>query len=416
MREISYHVPGRPPVSPPAPRVLLLSAYDAASHRHWRENLVAMFPAMDWTVLALPARYFAWRVRGNSLSWAFNHRPILSDNYDLLIATSMVDLSALRGFVPALASIPTLVYFHENQFAYPRSDRQISSAELQILSLYTALCADALVFNSAWNRSSFLGGAAALLRKLPDHVPADLETRLADSLVLPVPLPDSLYPDSATAPMQDDPAAPLEIVWNHRREYDKGPELLLAIVRELIRRQVRFRLHLLGEEFRQAPQQFAQLRVELQSYCARQNIAPASDGWLEKRDDYLRLLHNADVALSTALHDFQGIALLEAAACGCSPLAPAALVYPEYLDADFLYSFSDAAIDTDWTTSANAAVDRLQHLAHLKSSGNVLPQADVSRFRNSSLRGGYDAVISRLLTTRPWTEPGKILSAEQKHG
>ena len=74
-------------------KILLLSAYDAASHRHWSEMLMQHFKQDQWTVLQLPARYFSWRVRGNSLSWAFSERDVLSQGYDLVIATSMVDLS-----------------------------------------------------------------------------------------------------------------------------------------------------------------------------------------------------------------------------------------------------------------------------------------------------------------------------------
>ena len=89
-------------------RILLLSAYDAHSHRRWRQGLVAAFPEWQWTVLTLPPRYFSWRVRGNSLSWAFSERETLEQPYDVLIATSMTDLSALKGLVPALASVPSL--------------------------------------------------------------------------------------------------------------------------------------------------------------------------------------------------------------------------------------------------------------------------------------------------------------------
>jgi len=192
-----------------ARRILLLSAYDAHSHQQWRQTLCDMFPDDHWTCLSLPARHFAWRVRGNSLSWAFNHRQTLTDNYDLLIVTSLTDLSSLRGFVPELARLPTLVYFHENQFGYPSNrpsnqsssqppkqpdNQQSNEVGAQMLSIYTALCADHIAFNSEWNRRSFFAGVDTLLKKLPDHVPVGLSQQLqSNSSVLAVPLPDRLY-------------------------------------------------------------------------------------------------------------------------------------------------------------------------------------------------------------------------------
>ena len=79
-----------------------------------------MFPAFSWRSLTLPPRHFAWRVRGNPLYWGLEERTVLESDYDALVATSMVDLCTLRGLVPALTRLPTLLYFHENQFAYPR--------------------------------------------------------------------------------------------------------------------------------------------------------------------------------------------------------------------------------------------------------------------------------------------------------
>jgi len=133
-------------------KALLLSAYDAQSHRRWRRGLVDAMPDVDWTVLALPPRNFSWRVRGNSLSWAFSERHTLEQPFDVLIATSMVDLSALRGMVPSLAAVPSVVYCHENQFAYPNQPGRMQRNEPKITSLYTMLAADRVLFNSEYNR------------------------------------------------------------------------------------------------------------------------------------------------------------------------------------------------------------------------------------------------------------------------
>ncbi|GGB93558.1 glycosyl transferase family 1 [Marinobacterium zhoushanense] len=351
-------------------RILLLSAYDAVSHRYWRQGLVNAFPEHQWTVLSLPARYFSWRIRGNSLSWAFGERERLSQPYDLVIATSMVDLSALRGFVPSLAATPTLVYFHENQFDYPESGREYRSVEPQILNLYNALCADRVLFNSAYNRDTLLSGADALLRKLPDQVPPGLVDQIrARSQVLHVPLPDVAF-------LPHEPVTgPLEMVWNHRWEFDKGPELLLAAVTELQAAQVPFRLHVVGQQFRSTPPVFEQLHQRL-----AQSGQLGCWGHIDGIGEYRRLLQRADVVLSTALHDFQGIAVLEAVAAGCRPVVPDRLAYPELFPDDCRY----AEVDESRSLSQMVA-----QLAQRKVEGVALDVSDISHLSWRSMRPAW---------------------------
>ena len=168
---------------------LLLSAYAAQSHVQWQESLLAMFAQWRWQVLSLPPRYFSWRIRGNPLYWSLAEREVLEEQWDLLVATSMVDLATLRGLVPSLARVPTLLYFHENQFEYPQHRQRHGLVEAQMVSLYSALAADHVAFNSGYNRDTFLAGCDALLGKLPDRVPPGITARLArKSSVLPVPL------------------------------------------------------------------------------------------------------------------------------------------------------------------------------------------------------------------------------------
>ena len=90
-------------------RILLLSAYDADSHRYWRENLLRHLECFEWRCLTLPPRHFSWRIRGNPVSWVSSCGEQLSEPYDLLLATSMVDVATIKGLIPSLASTPTLV-------------------------------------------------------------------------------------------------------------------------------------------------------------------------------------------------------------------------------------------------------------------------------------------------------------------
>jgi glycosyltransferase involved in cell wall biosynthesis len=344
--------------------VLLLSAYDAPSQRYWREGLAARLPEFEFTQLVLPPRHFNWRVRGNSLSWAFGERHTLEAPYDLLLATATVDLSALRGFVPALARLPTLVYFHENQFTYPLSGRGRHSVEPAIVNLYTALCADRLAFNSRWNRDSFLAGVVELGRRLPDGVPPGIEGRLARrSEVLPVAV-------EAAGTVRARSPPPLDLVWNHRWEYDKGPAGLLALLRELVRQRLPVRLHVVGQQFRRAPPEFDAVRVLLEA----QPALAGQFGYLAAREDYLALLGRAHVVLSTALHEFQGLAVIEAGLRGCLPLVPDRLAYPETVPAVCRYPSTpgDPAAEgramagrlaqwlSDWPRAVPSLSERLQ--------------------------------------------------------
>lgn len=353
-------------------RILLLSAYDADSHRRWHKGLRSHFPEYHWTVLTLPPRYFSWRIRGNSLSWSFEHRQLLEEPYDLIIATSMTDLSALRGFVPALAATPTVVYFHENQFAYPSSHNAHESVEPQMLNLYTALCADAIVFNTDFNRQSFLSGVEELLRRLPDHVPKSVLPQLSDrASVLPVPLEASCFePLRGSICEHADMwptkvpgmSRPLRVIWAARWEYDKGPELLLAILHQLRERKIDFQICLLGQGFRRSPPEFDLIRQDFTEELVQFGHEPDSMR-------YRQWLATADVVLSTALHEFQGLAVLEAIAAGCIPLLPNRLSYPEMVPDDFLYDVSSAYL----VNQAQAAVEQLLSLIPDLLSKAALP-------------------------------------------
>ena len=333
-------------------RILLLSAYDAQSHRYWREGLEQFLPEYDWTVLSLPPRYFNWRIRGNSLTWAYSHRATLEQNFDLLIATSMVDLSALRGMVPALAAIPSIVYFHENQFAYPGSEQQYSSVEPQMVALYSALCADRVVFNTKYNLSTFITGVESLLKRLPDGVPPNLVPKLLNkSQVLPVPISPEVFFQPYTASDGTD-SKRISVVWNHRWEYDKGPDGLLAMLK-CLPEDALFTFHVIGQSFRRKPEAFDHIHALLSERNWLGNW-----GYIENREQYLKTLADSHVVFSTSLHDFQGLSVIEGAACGAFPLVPNRLAYPELFGDESCYESSNGP-----DNEAAAAAEKLMGLS-----------------------------------------------------
>ena len=371
------------------PRILLLSAYDAQSHRVWREQLVAQFPQYDWTELVLPPRYFSWRIRGNSLTWAFDDA-VKSKCFDLVIATSMTDISALIGMAPNLSGVPVIQYFHENQFAYPLSDKAAPQmVEPQMVQLYGAISASVVCFNSEFNRQSFLSGVRALLKKLPDAIPPGIEDQLRrKSRVLPVPIASagtqtmSESESEALTELISDKA--LSIVWNHRWEYDKGPERLLACI-EALPETLDLNFHILGQRFRSQPKVFEDIQALLRSRAWLGHW-----GYVAATDEYLSILAQTDLVLSTAVHDFQGLSVLEACRLGCTPVVPDRLAYVEIFDAEYRYGS-----ESDLSLEASAAANMIEKIA--KSPERRIP--NLNQFSWQQLQAPYGELIESLLNT-----------------
>lgn len=366
-------------------RVLLLSGYDAPSHKRWREGLAAAFPDWSWTQLALPPRHFKWRMRGSGFLWAQTEQQYLNREYDLLVATSMVDLACLRGLMPKLARLPSLVYFHENQFAYPTRQQQKANVEPQLVNLFSAACADRIAFNSRYNQDSFFQGVEDLLRRLPDAFPAaTLDKLMASSQVLPVPLEAECYVANRADPNT------LTLVWNHRWEYDKGPDRLLAALRLFVAERsqsVPVKIHVVGQQFRQEPQAFAELKPLL----SRAGLL-GHWGFVADPKDYRQLLAQCHGVLSTALHDFQGLSVLEGAAAGCRPLVPDREAYPEWFAPCYRYASYPQQPDRE----ARAMADSLLRWQADFQAGQLVAPAPVDFLSWERWRPSYASQLKNL--------------------
>ena len=86
----------------------------------------------------------------------------------------------------------------------------------------------------------------------------------------------------------------------------------------------------LGQHFRDQPKIFIRARERIADHILH-------FGYVESREEYAALLRQGDVVVSTARHEFFGIAMLEAVCAGCRPLVPDRLSYRELYPRAYRY-------------------------------------------------------------------------------
>jgi glycosyltransferase involved in cell wall biosynthesis len=311
-------------------RVLFVEPFYGGSHRLFADRFAALSShAVD--LLTLPSSFWKWRMRGAHLSLAEKIRA-RAEGVECLLTTDMVSLAELVAVVPEISRCPRAVYFHENQLSYPVPKGEAPDVHFGFTNISTALAADLLVFNSGFHREEFTGGVKTFLKAMPDHRPRGMEELLHPRGSVVYPGVDceelvGLRPEVSGT-------RPLTILWNHRWEFDKQPEVFFGALGRLAGEGLDFRVHVLGENFQVRPKPFLEARELLGEKLV-------TFGYLEERADYVRVLWGSDVVVSTAVQEFYGIAVMEAAYCGCRPLLPRRLVYPELYGEEFLYGGED---------------------------------------------------------------------------
>jgi glycosyltransferase involved in cell wall biosynthesis len=304
-------------------RVLYVEPFEAGSHAGFgatlREHL-----AHDFVTWTLPGRHWKWRMRGAGL-WFAEQEPAPGP-IDVLLASSYTPLADLCALRRELTSVPRVLYFHENQWEYPNQSSSERDHHLAFTQVVSAAAADLCLFNSQYNRDTFLRETRAFVARMPDARPtATVEALAPRCEVLPVPV---AMPRTGERPRSDTGA--LTVLWNHRWEHDKRPEAFFAALQELADEGVPFRVAVCGQAFGRVPPIFEEARTRLGERIVQ-------FGSVEDRRDYEELLGRCDVVVSTAAHEFFGVSVLEATRAGCRPLVPDRLAYPELIPRAFRY-------------------------------------------------------------------------------
>ncbi len=329
--------------------VLAFEPFDSGSHRAVRES-ISRHSRHQWRWFTRPGRAWKWRMRLAAIELVDEAEAAggLDGRIDVIFATSLLSAADLIACLPArLRHVPVVLYMHENQVVYPAGcvkpgagDRDVHFA---LTNLTSVLAADLTIFNSEWNRRSFLQGICELLRKAPDAELGDVSERIAErSMVIwppvepPPPEPPEVAPGTGDSGASRDEVGggegkggrvlhnvseAVRVVWPHRWEHDKGPDELLRVAEEYSE-ALNLRWTILGERFGESPGEMAEFERRFAGRIDHMGYVPG-------REEYWSLLSGCDWVLSTARHEFFGIAVVEALLAGCLPWLPMRLSYPE---------------------------------------------------------------------------------------
>jgi glycosyltransferase involved in cell wall biosynthesis len=338
-------------------------------------------------------------MRGSAVTLARRLREQVQEHkhsFDIIIATDLLDLATFLGLTRDLtADIPAVLYFHENQLTYPLPPGRSRDLSFPWINYTSALAADLVCFNSAFHRQAFLEALPSLPGRYHDHQELDLiETIAAKSQVLPpgidlARLDEPQIADrrlgvgssSDSQPATERPSPVL--LWNSRWEYDKAPEAFFAALRQLELREIDYRLIVAGEHVDPNEPNFL---------AAREWLAPRvlTWGYAPDSETYRARLRQADIVVSTAIQEFFGISVVEAMYCGCVPILPRRLSYPDLLPAEYHAAclYED---DTGLADKLEAAIRDLPALKQLDF------RAVAGQYDWSVMAPRYDRLFERLV-------------------
>ncbi len=370
--------------------VWALEPYFGGSHKAFLQGL-AHNSSHDFTLFTLPGRHWKWRMHGGALSLARQAatEAAMSGPPHVFFASDMLDLPVFLAAAGGhLRPLPAILYFHENQLTYPLPPGVTRDLGYGFKNLMGATVAETVLFNSRYHMLEFLSAAQDLLHAMPDEVPAGMVAEIeAKARVLPVGCDLrrlERYRRQATADMDakrwGNPGDGPLLLWNQRWEYDKAPRDLFSALYDLQGAGVAFRLAVAGSHRDDPPVEFREAKARLGRRIVQW-------GKVVSDTEYASLLWAADVVVSTAVHEFFGIAVVEAVYCGCRPVLPRRLSYPEIIPpeahGEVLYG------EGELVTALTRALSRPRAWC------GDWQRTWVSRFDWGSLRNRYDDEIRR---------------------
>ncbi len=300
--------------------ILFLEPFYGGSHKAFADGLVQN-SRHTFSLVTMPARFWKWRMRGAALYYL--EKITNWEEYDLIFATDLMSISDLKALCPAKLP-PVILYCHESQLSYPLPEGEQMDYQFGFTDITSALAADSVLFNSRFHFDQFFKELPRFIRKMPEFLPKWAEAAIRQKSRV-------IYPGASLhqfSKITKEANKIPRILWNHRWEFDKDPELFFEVLEAIDRKSIDFELILLGENFQKVPKAFIAAKE-------RYGKRILTYGYAESREEYYQWLRSADITISTAIQENFGLSIVEAVAAGAYPLLPKRLSYPEVIPGRF---------------------------------------------------------------------------------
>lgn len=364
---------------------VLLETFYGGSHKKWADEFV-LNSRHKIAIISLSANHWKWRMNGGAISMIekLSHFQL---KFDFIIATDMLDVALFKALLPSkYKNTPIILYMHENQLVYPRSemDKMVNKGidySYGFMNYTSMLASNAIWFNSDFHYNSWFNALEKFLTRLPDHKEMHLIEQIkTKSEIVSLGIDFSMI-DCVSNKENNDPPI---LLWNHRWEYDKNPELFFNTLIELKEVGLDFKLIVLGERNSKSPAIFNEAHNKLKNEIIHW-------GYAESKTIYFELLNKADFIPVTSNQDFFGISTVEAIASGCTPLLPSGFAFPEHLP-------KDVAQKHLYKDSAEFKTKLIQLLSQPKRENKELSDFVKLKYNWSSIIQIMDSKITTLLS------------------
>jgi len=365
--------------------LLYVEPYYSGSHKHWIDSY-KQFSKHNIHILGLPGRKWKWRMHGGAITLAdeFNK---LNKKFDLIICSDMLNLSVFKSLCNYnIENTKCVMYFHENQFSYPWSpnDPDIKlnrNLNYGYINYTSSLISEYNFFNSNYHQESYLDEVKKYLNKMPDFQNKNSVKIIENkSSVLHV----GCFLEDLNS-IENQCIKPV-ILWNHRWEYDKNPDLFFNTLFDIDKIGIDYDLIILGEKYSDYPKIFDEAKDKLKNKILHY-------GYCDNREEYIGLLNQANIIPVTSNQDFFGISIIEAVASSCYPILPYKLSYPE------LFNYNKNKVNFYKTNKEfkDKLINVINNIRSIKNTCNLMSSNIINQYDWSVMTKLYDSTFREII-------------------